>query len=125
MPKTKAYTQDFSTESIDCIVNYPEALCRKQKSKTDNSVFRSISLHLKEGMWGSFTLPENAVRQAVRRNGEIIPNRLTLNLGDGEDVRFVSVRTDNDTYERKPFFNRSIKALIDSGKREYLRSIAQ
>ena len=125
MPKAKEKEQDCPVSATNCIVTYPEALCRKQKSKTDNSVFRSVSLRFKEGTWGSFPLPEKAVRQAVRRNGEVIPNRLMLDLGDSEDVRFLSVRTDAGTYERKPFFNRTIKALIDNGKREYLRSIAQ
>lgn len=125
MSKAKENTQNLSATATNCIVTYPEALCRKQKSKTDNSVFRSISLRFKEGTWGSFPLSETAVKQAVRRNGEVIPNRLTLDLGDSEDIRFLSIRTNTGSYERKPFFNRTIKALIDNGKRDYLRSIAQ
>lgn len=123
MSKAKTAQPTPPVESTDCIVNYPEALCRRQKSKADNSVFRSISFRFKDA-WASFALPEDAVSQSVRRNGEAIPNRLALNLGDSEAIRFVSVRTGEDTYERKPFFNRTIKSLIDNGKQEYLRSIA-
>lgn len=123
MSKAKATQPTPPVETTDCIVNYPEALCRMQKSKADNSVFRSISFRFKDA-WASFALPEDAVSPSVRRNGEAIPNRLALNLGDSEGIRFVSVKTGEDTYERKPFFNRTIKSLIDSGKQEYLRSIA-
>ncbi len=123
MSKSRTTQPTQPVESSNCIVNYPEALCRQHKSKADNSVFRSISFRFKDA-WASFALPEDAVSQSVRRNGEAIPNRLALNLGDSEAIRFVSVRTGEDTYERKPFFNRTIKSLIESGKQEYLRSIA-
>lgn len=121
MTKNKPATTLNATK--DCIVNYPEALCRKQKSKYDNSFFRSISFRFKDA-WASFPLPEDRITQSTRRNGEAIPNRLALNLGDSEDIRFVSIRKDDNSYERKPFFNRTIKSLIDSEKHEYLRSIA-
>lgn len=121
MPKT---TQPpTSVKSNDCIISYPEALCRKHMSKDNNSAFRSISFPF-NGAWASFAISEDAVSQAVRRNGEIIPNRLNLNLGSSEDVRFVSVRADDNTFTRKPFFNRTIKSLIDDEKKAYLRSIA-
>lgn len=123
MSKSRTTQPTQPVESSDCIVNYPEALCRQQRSKADNSVFRSISFRFKDA-WASFALPEDAVSQSVRRNGEAIPNRLALNLGNSEDVRFVSVKTGDDTYVRKPFFNKTIKSLIDNGKQEYLRSIA-
>ncbi len=120
MPKNKT---DINDTTNDCIVNYPEALCRKQQSKTDNSIFRSISFRFKD-TWATFPLPEDCITQSVRRNGEVIPNRLALNLGNSEDIRFVSVRKDDNTYERRPFYNRTIKNLIDSEKHDYLRSIA-
>ena len=121
MPKTTL--KHTSVRSNDCIINYPDALCRKHMSKGNSSAFRSISFPF-NGSWASFAISEDAVSQSVRRNGEIIPNRLTLNLGSSEDVRFVSIRADDNTFTRKPFFNRTIKSLIDDEKKAYLRSIA-
>ncbi len=120
MAKTK---NTASPDENECIVTYPESLCRTQHAKNDNSVFRSISFRFKDA-WATFALPEDHVTPTVRRNGETVPNRLTLHLGDSEDVRFVSIKKDDNSYEKKPFFNRTIKSLIDSEKHEYLRSIA-
>ena len=124
MPKAKPMQPDPTVKSTDCVVNYPAALCRQFKSKFDDSVFRSISIRLKDGSWGTFTLSESAVRPAVRRNGELIPNKVTLYLGDSEDVRFVSVRSGDMSWERKPYFNRSLKQLINNDAKSFLRSIA-
>ncbi len=120
MPKARDVSA--SVISTDCIVNYPEALCRQQKSKADNSTFRCISFKVGES-WASFPLSEDAVSQSTNRNGKVIPHKLALNLGDSDDVRFVSVR-EGDSYKRKAFFNKTIQTLIDNEKRAYLRSIA-
>jgi len=124
MSKTKPTQTNSSVKSTECIVNYPAALCRQQKTKSDNSTFRSVSFKDPSDSWATFAISEDSVHQSVRRNGEVIPNVLTIDLGDSEDIRFVSVRTGDNCFERKPFFNKTIKTLIDNGKKAYLRSIA-
>ncbi len=123
MPKTLNAELKAVQTSNALVTNYPSKLCRKQQSKYDDSHFRSISFRFKNA-WASFVLSEDNVSPAKRRDGRTIPNRLNLDLGDSEDIRFVSVKKDDDTYERKPFFNRTIKSIIDGEKKDYLRSIA-
>ena len=109
--------------SVISVRNYPAKLCREHPSKDGVNTFRSISF-MYDGSWASFIAYDDDLVPSVRRDGEIIPNRLDLTLGDPDDVRFVSVKTAEDTYERKAMFNRTILNSITSNRQTYLRSIA-
>lgn len=116
MSKTK-------TPETAIVANYPAALCKERVSALDGSIFHTIFFKFKD-TWASFILPDDKISQSVKRNGDTIPERFTLDLGDAEDVRPVSVQTEDNSFERKIFFNRTIKNAIDEEKDRYLKSIA-
>ena len=109
--------------SVISVRNYPSKLCRERQSKDGVSTFRSISF-MYDGTWANFIAYDEDLKPSVRRSGEVIPDRLDLTLGNPDDVRFVSVQTGKDTYERKAMFNRTILNSIMLDRQTYLRSIA-
>lgn len=126
MPKKNPETISPATDSsVISVHNYPAKLCREHPSRDGVSTFRSISF-VYDGSWASFIAYDEDLNltPSVRRDGEIIPDRLDLTLGDPDDVRFVSVKTADDTYERKAMFNRTILNSIMRDRQTYLRSIA-
>ena len=124
MSKRKPTDEGISAETSSAISvrNYPSQLCRRRPSKDGESFFNSVSFQY-NGKWGSFVMNDDELSPSTRRNGDQIPDRLDLMLGDEDDIRFVSLKS-GDHYVRQPMFNRTIRNSIVAGRKEYLRSIA-
>ncbi|MCR4684567.1 MAG: hypothetical protein K5649_03780 [Lachnospiraceae bacterium] len=122
-PFTSAVTSAVTPTPIS-IRCYPASLCRERQSANGRS-FQSVSFMF-DGAWASFLLTDSdSIKPSTRMNGDPIPGRVDLVLGDPEDVRFCSIRNEEaNTYERKALFNRTIKAAIDEDKQAFLRTIA-
>ena len=114
---------EVNTTSEVSILNYPSSLCREHASKDGVGMFHTISF-VYNGYWASFILEEDKLSQSIRRDGESIPDHLNLSLGNASDVRFVSVKTGEDEYQRLPMFNSTILSSINESRQAYLRSIA-
>ena len=61
--------------------------------------------------WASFIPDESDITPCLKRNGEIIENKFSLNLGSADDIRMVSVAGEDGNYKVIPFFNRRLIAL--------------
>lgn len=124
MPNTKTLSPGATVApAVSSVRNYPSALCRKQKSKNGRNTFYSISFMFKDA-WSTFILNDEDLSPSKRSDGTIIENRNDLNLGEPDDVRFVSMKTGPDTFERKALFNSTIASAIADGHKAWLRSIA-
>ena len=113
---------NHTTNSVVEIRNYPTSLIHKHKNE-DGSEFESFSF-LWNKNWASCVLPPGALTQSTTRKGEAIEGRMNISLGDPEQVRNVSIQKDDNTYQRKPMFNRSILTAVSESRQDYLRSIA-
>ncbi len=99
------------------IRNYPASLCREQHSKDSDETFHSISF-IYNGSWASFILNDgDTITPSTRRGGEPIPDHFDLSLGLSDDIRFVSIKVDEDSYERKPMFNGTIQLRLKRNER--------
>lgn len=114
---------EVNTSPEVSILNYPSSLCREHASKDGVGSFHTISFNY-NGSWASFILNDDQLSQSIRRDGESIPDHFNLSLGKASDVRFVSVKTGDDEYQRLPMFNSTILSSISESRQAYLRSIA-
>lgn len=107
------------------IRNYPVSLIHEHTSSEDGSVFYSLSFRWKES-WASLLIPKDAISQSLMRNGKPIEGRLNITLGNSEQIRNVSIMSDDsDGYIRKPLYNRTILSSILTSKENYLKAIAE
>ena len=123
MPKNKihpAETADFTQPVI--LRNYPAALCRERIAEGDYQ-FHSVSFKFGNS-WASFIIDKEFIQQATRRNGDVIPNRVNIMLGEPDDVRIVSVSAGDGNFDRRPMFNSTVCSAVIADKKDYLRSIA-
>ncbi len=109
--------------SLVSVRNYPAALCRVHTSQDGSNSFHSISF-IYQGSWASFILEDENILPSTRRNGEEIPDHVNLTLGAPDDVRFVSVKSGEDEYDRIAMFNKTIMSSITNARQAYLKSIA-
>lgn len=126
MPKNKSNSNraSDSAPSSVMIYNYPKSLCHEHVSDSDGSMFYAVSFKFKDD-WASFIVTKDDIRQAVRKNGEIIPDRVNILLGSSDDIRSVSIRADDgENYISQPMFNSTICSAIASDRKNYMRSIA-
>ncbi len=123
---SKNTTSEQTDSSVLEIRNYPISLIHEHTSDEDGSVFYSLSFRWKDS-WASLLIPKDAISQSIMRNGKPIEGRLNITLGDPEQIRNVSIMSDesNGEYERKPLYNRTILSAIRSSKESYLRAIAE
>lgn len=121
--KSLASVSGVDAPAVSSVHAYPSALCRKQKSKNGRNTFYSISFMFKDA-WSTFILNDEDLSPSKRADGTIIENRNDLNLGEPDDVRFVSMKTGPDTFERKALFNSTIASAIADGHKAWLKSIA-
>lgn len=104
--------------------NYPSSLCREHESVYDDEPFMTVSFRF-EDRWGSFIVNPDDLEASVRRDGEEIPGRLNINLGDPSDVRMVSLTADDGIgFVNQAMFNSTIMKSIQNSRKEYLKSIA-
>ncbi len=123
MPNTKTLSPGTTVApAVASVRNYPSALCRKQKSKNGRS-FYSISFMFRNA-WSTFILNNEDLSPSKRSDGTIIENRNDLRLGESDGVRFISMKTGPDTFERKALFNSTIASAISDGHKAWLKSIA-
>jgi hypothetical protein len=123
MPKNNHSEQTDS--AVLEIRNYPVSLIHEHISSEDKSVFYSLSFRWKDS-WASLWIPKDAISQSLMRNGKPIEGRLNITLGDPEQIRSVSIMSDDSSgYKRKPLYNRSILSAIRASKESYLRAIAE
>ncbi len=124
MPKN--HNSEKANSAVLEIRNYPISLIHEHTSCEDGSVFYSLSFRWKDS-WASLLIPKEAISQSIMRNGKPIEGRLNITLGDPEQIRNVSIMSDDTSgeYERKPLFNRTILSAIRSSKESYLRAIAE
>ena len=115
-------TQNSTGSAMVEIKNYPASLIHNHTSE-DGSVFQSLSFRWKNA-WASLILPEGAVSQSIMRNGRVIEGRQNIMLGDSEQIRYVSIQQDDNSYAQMPMFNKTILSAITANRQEYLRSIA-
>ena len=108
------------------IKNYPVSLIHEHTSSEGES-FYTLSFRWKEMGWASLIINKDAISQSLMRNGKPIEGRLNVTLGDPEQIRNVSIMSDDNSgeYIRKPLYNRSILSSILSSKEKYLRAIAE
>lgn len=123
---SKNTTSEQTDSAVLEIRNYPISLIHEHTSDEDGSVFYSLSFRWKDS-WASLLIPKDAISQSIMRNGKPIEGRLNITLGDPEQIRNVSIMSDesNGEYERKPLYNRTILSAIRSSKESYLRAIAE
>ena len=123
---SKNTTSEHTDSAVLEIRNYPISLIHEHTSDEDGSVFYSLSFRWKDS-WASLLIPKDAISQSIMRNGKPIEGRLNITLGDPEQIRNVSIMSDesNGEYERKPLYNRTILSAIRSSKESYLRAIAE
>ena len=122
----KNTTSEQTDSAVLEIRNYPISLIHEHTSDEDGSVFYSLSFRWKDS-WASLLIPKDAISPSIMRNGKPIEGRLNITLGDPEQIRNVSIMSDesNGEYERKPLYNRTILSAIRSSKESYLRAIAE
>jgi len=111
-----------TTNSIVEIKNYPEKLIHRHKSAESGETC-SVSFFW-NNKWASFWVNPEAVSQSVTRKGESLKGKMTISLGNPEDVRTISVQESDSSYKRQPMFNRTILAEITNQRENYLKSIA-
>lgn len=104
------------------ITNYPDALIHEGKTKSGNT-FRTVSFRFRDA-WASFFIDKDSLHKSIGRNGDSIPGKSDITLGDPEDIRRVSVNQADGSYDSVWMFNHSIRDFIHSNKMNYLRSIA-
>ena len=123
---SKNTTSEQTDSAVLEIRNYPISLIHEHTSDEDGSVFYSLSFRWKDS-WASLLIPKDAISPSIMRNGKPIEGRLNITLGDPEQIRNVSIMSDesNGEYERKPLYNRTILSAIRSSKENYLRAIAE
>ena len=123
---SKNTTSEQTDSAVLEIRNYPISLIHEHTSDGDGSVFYSLSFRWKDS-WASLLIPKDAISQSIMRNGKPIEGRLNITLGDPEQIRNVSIMSDesNGEYERKPLYNRTILSAIRSSKESYLRALAE
>jgi len=123
---SKNTTSEQTDSAVLEIRNYPISLIHEHTSDEDGSVFYSLSFRWKDS-WASLLIPKDAISPSIMRNGKPIEGRLNITLGDPEQIRNVSIMSDesNGEYERKPLYNRTILSAIRSSKESYLRAIAE
>ena len=120
----KSLTPDSTvTPVVSSVRNYPEALCRKQKSKNGRNSFYSVSFMFKDA-WSTFIMNNNDVTPSKRQDGELNPRHFDLSLGAPDGVRFVSIKTGEDSYKRQAMFNETIVQAIAESHNAWLKSIA-
>ena len=104
--------------------NYSSSLVREHESVFGDKPFMTVSFRYKD-RWGSFIINPDDLEPSMRRDGEEIPNRINITLGDPDDVRMVSLTTsDGNGFTNQAMFNRTIMQSIQSSKHEFLKSIA-
>jgi len=123
---SKNTTSEQTDSAVLEIRNYPISLIHEHTSDEDGSVFYSLSFRWKDS-WASLLIPKDAISPSIMRNGKPIEGRLNITLGDPEQIRNVSIMSDESDgeYERKPLYNRTILSAIRSSKESYLRAIAE
>lgn len=123
---SKNTTSEQTDSAVLEIRNYPISLIHEHTSDEDGSVFYSLSFRWKDS-WASLLIPKDAISPSIMRNGKPIEGRLNITLGNPEQIRNVSIMSDesNGEYERKPLYNRTILSAIRSSKESYLRAIAE
>ena len=109
-------------ESLVEIQHYPENLIREHPSNFDDGTFLTLSFKFRD-KWASFILDESEVEQSMRSNGQVIPGRLNINLGSPEEIRNVSIQSDNGEYVNQPMYNKTIYAEIMRNRKRYLEQI--
>ncbi len=123
MAKTKTESE-ISVPTIIKIRNYPAKLVHENKSVDGTGgTFKTISFMFKD-FWASFLADDTDPSPATRRNGSLIPNRVSFTLGSPDDVRLVSIKNSDGVFERVPMFNKTIQSAIYADRQSYLRSIA-
>lgn len=120
MSKNKRNTDADNTLSVR---NFPAALCRTHESLYGEEPFLTLSFRFKD-RWGSFYIDHEDIEPSFRRDGEEIPNRLNIRLGSPDDVRMVSLMSDDGEYYKQAMFNRTILNSIMDSRRDYLKTIA-
>lgn len=92
-------------------VNYfPEKLCRKRVSKSNNQ-FVSVSFLFKDA-WASVALSPALLKASTNRNGETIPERFNLFLGDRYQYRNVSVSDGCGGYKTERMSNSDLSIFM-------------
>lgn len=122
-------TRNHNSKQTDSAVleikNYPVSLIHEHASSDDGSIFYSLSFRWKDS-WASLLIPRDCISQSIMRNGRPIEGRLNITLGDPEQIRNVSIMSeDSSGYKRKPLYNRTILSAINLNKSNYLKAIAE
>lgn len=113
--------QQFEESFVE-IQHYPESLIREHPSNFDDGTFLTLSFRFRD-KWASFILDESEVEQSMRSNGQVIPGRINISLGDPDEIRNVSIQEDGGEYVNQPMYNKSIYAEIMRNRRRYLEQI--
>ncbi len=113
--------QQFEDSFVE-IQHYPESLIKEHPSNYSDGTFLTLAFKFRD-KWASFILDESEVEPSMRSNGEVIPGRFNINLGDPDAIRNVSVQSDNDEYVNQPMYNRSIYREIMLNRRNYISQI--
>lgn len=70
--------------------------------------------------WSTFIMNNDDVTPSKRQDGELNPRHFDLSLGAPDEVRFVSIRTGEDSYKRQAMFNSTIaQAITESHDASY------
>ena len=84
----------------------------------------SISFRYQD-RWASVIIDEDSLEPSLRRNGEELPDRFNIVLGDPDEIRNVSLSSeDGESYINQPMYNRTILDSILSSRREFRKSLA-
>lgn len=124
MSKKNTATNPAASDSALQVKNFPASLCRRHQSQYDGSEFMSISFRYQD-RWASVIIDEDSLEPSLRRNGEELPDRFNIVLGDPDEIRNVSLSSeDGESYVNQPMYNRTILDSILSSRREFRKSLA-
>lgn len=123
MSKRKDNHSSIDETSIE-VKNYPASLCREHQSQYDDSTFLTLSFCF-QNRWASFIIDSCDLEPSMRRNGEELPDRFNIILGDPEDIRNVSLSSEDGVgFVNQPMYNRTIRDAILKSRKDYVRAIA-
>ena len=123
MSKRKDDSLSIDNPTIE-IKNYPASLCKKHQSLYDDSTFLTLSFRFQNN-WASFIIDDSCdIKPSMRRNGEELPDRFNVILGDPSGIRNVSLKSESGGFVNQPMYNRTIKDAILKSRKEYVKAIA-
>ncbi len=123
MSKRKDNLSSIDDSSIE-VRNYPSSLCRTHQSQYDDSTFMTLSFRFKD-KWASFIIDSCDLEPSMRRNGEELPDRFNVILGNPDEIRNVAISSEDGIgFINQPMYNRTIRDAILQSRKEYVKAIA-